>query len=234
VRAALAALGIGLGCGAAPEATTPNGAPDLAAWAEAKDAVAKLREPDGGARTRTIKLTLSAPYLPTEVSARGAVATRPGELRMVLLGPGGATAMDVWSSGSRYRLAIPATGKILTDETRSSDRGLPVEFLRWWLTDPLGGDVLAARRGPDGLGFLLRREDAVIDVRLELSGRLFAIRTDTATRARERVIADRLGCGRVEYFVEATRLKAVVECESERPDAKPEAFVRPCEEGERC
>lgn len=222
---------LALGC-----APTPASRPqvDLAAWEDATAALQTLREPDLGARTRTIKLTLSAPYLPTDVSARGAVATRPGELRMVLLGPGGATAMDVWSSGGRYRLSIPATGKILTEETRDTDRGLPVEFLRWWLLDPLGGSLSAARGGARGLELLLRRGDSFVDVRLEASGRLFATRTELTTGARERVVADRLGCGRVEYFVEATRLSAVVECESERPGAKPEAFVRPCEEGERC
>jgi hypothetical protein len=229
--AVLTAPLLGLGCSCAARLSQPA---DLATWAEARDALATLREPDHGPRTRTIKLTLSAPYLPTDVSARGAVATRPGELRMVLLGPGGATAMDVWSSGGRYRLSIPATGKILTEETSETDRGLPVEFLRWWLLEPLGGTLSAARQETGGLAMLLRREDSFVDVRLESSGRLFATRTETATGARERVVADHLGCGRVEYYVESTRLSAVVECESERPGAKPEAFVRPCDAGERC
>jgi hypothetical protein len=229
--AILAASLLGLGCAAATPAPRPT---ELAAWAEARDTLAKLREQDRGARTRTIKLTLSAPYLPTDLSARGAVATRSSELRMVLLGPGGATAMDVWSSGERYRLHIPATEKVLTEQTQATDRGLPVEFLRWWLLDPLGGTLSAARREPSGLAVLLRRGDSFVDLRLEPSGRLFATRTVTATGARERVVADQLGCGRVEYFVEETRLSVVVECESERPGAKPEAFVRPCDDGEQC
>src|SRR5947209_6876614 len=40
---------------------------------------------------------------------RGVVAVRPGHaLRMILIGPGGTTAMDVWLRDGAFRVAIPA------------------------------------------------------------------------------------------------------------------------------
>ncbi len=88
---------------------------------------------------------------------RGAIAVRPGvALRMILLGPGGATAMDVWISGGRFRAAIPALDRIVRgdDSTpRSAMRGLPIDLLRRWLVSPYGGRLVYARAGvvaPDG------------------------------------------------------------------------------------
>ena len=49
------------------------------------------------------------------LQARGAVAMDPaaGDLRMILLGPGGATAIDLWMHGDAYRFVVPALDRTL-------------------------------------------------------------------------------------------------------------------------
>lgn len=83
-------------------------------------------------------------------SGRGAVAVRPKRaLRMILLGPGGTTAMDVWISDARWRVSIPPMDRIFRSENGPAEvpRGLPIPLLRRWLVDPWGGTPVAAHRG---------------------------------------------------------------------------------------
>ena len=44
----------------------------------------------------------------TRPSGEGPPVDAEGALRMILLGPGGTTALDLWSRGDRFRFAIPA------------------------------------------------------------------------------------------------------------------------------
>jgi hypothetical protein len=84
---------------------------------------------------------------------------------MILLGPGGATALDAWVTLDAYRFEVPAIGLIHRGGARA-DSGLPVEFFRWWFLAPFDGRLLAsfggsalAERGIrlcDGRLFLLR------------------------------------------------------------------------------
>jgi hypothetical protein len=93
---------------------------------------------------------------------RGVVLVKPREaLRMVLLGPGGTTAMDVWIVAGRFRVAIPALDRVVRGDAstpRETMRGLPVDLLWRWLVDPFGGTVVTARKTEGGgtLAFLKR------------------------------------------------------------------------------
>lgn len=92
---------------------------------------------------------------------RGVVMVKPREaLRMILLGPGGTTAMDVWIVAGRFRVAIPALDRVVRGDAstpREKMRGLPVDLLWRWLVDPFGGTIVTARKTDGGvLGFLKR------------------------------------------------------------------------------
>ena len=82
---------------------------------------------------------------------RGVVVVRPGHaLRMILLGPGGTTAMDVWIRDGAWRVAIPALDRVVRGDAstpRASMRGLPIALLWRWLVTPFGGTLRAAHEG---------------------------------------------------------------------------------------
>ncbi len=100
---------------------------------------------------------------------RGVVMVKPREaLRMILLGPGGTTAMDVWIADGKFRVAIPALDRIMRGDAstpRDAMRGLPVDLLWRWLVDPFGGTFVHART--EGQGFLafLKRGPTSFEIR---------------------------------------------------------------------
>jgi hypothetical protein len=88
---------------------------------------------------------------------RGVVVVRPGRaLRMILLGPGGTTAMDVWIREGAFRVSIPALDRIVRGDASTPKermRGLPIGLLSRWLVAPFGGTPMAAHAGRiDGEG----------------------------------------------------------------------------------
>lgn len=117
--------------------------------------------------------------------ARGAVAVSPSRAaRMVLIGPGGVTAMDVWVTRDRFRFTIPSlkierrggfsrtgdvsqTGGFSRGSDLSQAKGLPIGFLRWWFLAPLDGDLLLARSSDREASFLLRDGDATVTLRTD-------------------------------------------------------------------
>ncbi len=114
--------------------------------------------------------------------ARGAVAVEPGKaLRMILIGPGGATALDAWVTDDHFRVVVPP---ISLERRGGADpeasRGLPVGFLRWWLLHPLEGRLLAAWNREGGPLYLLRHGDETV-----------LLREARALAGRERVMAAR-------------------------------------------
>jgi hypothetical protein len=158
---------------------------------------------------------------------------------MVLLGPGGTTALDLWLDGGRVRFAVPALELLRRGDAstpRASMRGLPVDFLGWWLLRPFEGTLLWYAREPgDDQGgarerFLLRDGEAVVDLRVFDDGRVVATRSTRAgARAEtETVEARSLGCGPVVYTQATTGLRIEVTCEGEEPrPPNPRAFVDP-------
>jgi hypothetical protein len=91
---------------------------------------------------------------------------------MVLVGPAGGTMLDVWVTREQWRLAIPPANRIRKGGAGESnprggdDHDLPIEFLRWLFFTPLQGTLFGGAREPDGLLFMLRDGDAVLEVRL--------------------------------------------------------------------
>jgi hypothetical protein len=114
-----------------------------------------------------VRVSLREPRTHRTFAARGAIAVDPHRaLRMILLGPGGTTAIDAWVTREAYRFQIPALGLVRRGGA-GSDAALPVDFFRWWFLAPLEGRLLASLHGTElapcaGLWFILRREEATV------------------------------------------------------------------------
>jgi hypothetical protein len=141
---------------------------------------------------------------------------------MILLGPGGTTALDLWMSGGRFRFAVPALDLVkrgdLAARARQERRGLPVDFLGFWLLHPADGQLLWYAREERRDRLVLRDGDAIVDVVAHDDGRIEARRTTWANGERvddESVAAAHLGCAPVRYHQGSTGLDVEVRCEGE-------------------
>jgi len=232
-------------------ADTGATAPTRAAWQRARERLGALRrESQGaGARTLRVRLELREPRTGPTLEARGAVAVAPsldggapgeppGALRMILLGPGGTTALDLWARGDRFRFAVPAIGLLRRgagSTPRASLRGLPVDFLRWWLLHPASGELLWHERIGSTDAFVLRDGEAILELRAVEGGAIGARRSlwldgrDPRLVDQEVVIADRIGCGTIRYAQASTGLLVTVRCEGEERarEPNPRAFEDP-------
>jgi hypothetical protein len=165
-------------------------------------------------------------------TARGAVAISPAHAaRMMLLGPAGSTALDVWVTKDRFRFAVPAVHFERRGGKGPEDaRGLPIGMLRWWFLAPLDGRLLLARSTESDSAWLLKDGAATVTVRTD-GRRFLAVRREDGhleaiewlgrglspdTGARGRYLEGRYGL-RVEVVVE--------EVLPNEPD--PEAFADP-------
>lgn len=226
----------------APIAARSAEAPTLVQWREARRKLAALAQAARGEGARTMRLALSLrePLTGRTLEARGAVAIAPPDaLRMILLGPGGTTALDLWVRGEAFRFAVPAIDLSKRGDAttpRAEMRGLPVDFLRWWLLRPASGRLLWHERDAAGDRFTLRDGAAVIELHAARSGVVSARRTTWSTegaRARrideEIVEASRIGCGVVKYRQASTGLTVTVKCEGEETGRapNPRAFADP-------
>ena len=152
-------------------------------WATARDRLARLRQgrPDKPYVER-VRLAISDPRTGRQYQARGAVAVSPGKAaRMILVGPGGTTALDVWVTKDRFRFAVPA---IKLEKRGGVDpaeaKGLPIGMLRWWFLSPLAGRLLVARSTKEESAWILRDGAATVTVRSD--GRRFvALRREGET-----------------------------------------------------
>jgi len=245
-RGLVLGLALGMSSSACAGAASVEGhalrAPSVASWKEGRRKLAALRaEAQGkGARTLRLGLALKEPVTGRTLEARGAVAIAPPDaLRMILLGPGGTTALDLWVRGEKFRFAIPAIDLLRRGDAstpRASMRGLPVDFLSWWLLRPASGTLLWHELDAEGDRFYLREDRAVIELHASRAGRLWARRTTFEVKdARSRRIdeeiveADRLGCGQVRYRQVSTGLSVLVTCEGEETSRAPSerAFADP-------
>lgn len=151
-------------CGGVSGAKLPE--PPRVASAEVRDGVVPPAELSGLLkRPRTIvkqELTIGIRDLVSGrgFEGRGVVVIQPKHaLRMILLGPGGTTAMDVWIVDGRFRVAIPAISRVVRGDAstpRSTMRGMPIDLLWRLLVDPFG-DVAFARKSGDTLTAWMRR-----------------------------------------------------------------------------
>lgn len=248
VRAAVLGLLLGAaltGC-ASTSVAVPEGRPrppTVEEWRWARQRLAEARgRNDDRPRTMRIALTLREPISGRALQARGAVAVAPpGGLRMILLGPGGTTALDLWSQDDRFRFEVPAIDLLRRGDARTpraSMRGLPVDFLRWWLLRPLAGRLLWHQREAGGDRFVLRDGNALVRAFVADDGRIEARRSASGGLGgaldEERVTASRAGCATVRYQQRSTGLDVMVRCEGEEGKAPaPRAFEDPDAEAKR-
>ena len=142
-------------------------------WQAARAELVSLRanEPDRPYGV-VVKVGLREPRTGRIFAARGALAVDPHRaMRMILLGPGGATALDAWVTLDAYRFEIPAIG-LLRRGGAAAEPGLPVEFFRWWFLGPFDGRLLASFGGR-----------ALVEEGIQLcdEGRLFLLRSGAST-----------------------------------------------------
>lgn len=238
----IAALSIA-GCSAPrPE---PLVVPTLATWRGALAELGQLRAQATGDGPRTFKLSvaLREPFTGRRTEARGAVALSPADraVRMILLGPGGTTAFDLWIRADRFRVSIPAVDLLRRGDAstpKEQMRGLPVDFLRWWLLDPTRGELLWSDHAASGARHVLR-EGAAITELLVAPDRSIRARRRTWTREQdgsgelvllddEKVNADHIGCGRARYTQASTGVEIEITCEAIEPSPPSErAFIDP-------
>jgi hypothetical protein len=180
-------------CAPRVSSSVPTALPDPTAreWTRLRErlAIARSEQPERPFVANVV-VALREPRTGRVFQARGAVAIDPKRaLRMILVGPGGVTALDAWVTDDQFRFAVPGIRFVRRGGAdAASARGLPIGFFRWWMLHPLDGRLLAAWTRDDGSIFLLRRGDETVILR---EGRL-------ARSHREHLIAARREEGRVE------------------------------------
>lgn len=166
--------------GGDPERTIP--APDVpqAEWTASRRRLAELRRAlPKKPYVQRVRVGLVDPRNGQLYRARGAVAVSPEKAaRLVLLGPGGTTAIDVWVTKDRFRFAVPAMKIERRGGVDPTDAvGLPIGFLRWWFLSPLAGELLVARSSRSEASFLLKTDRATVTLRTN-GERFIAIRRE--------------------------------------------------------
>jgi hypothetical protein len=141
-----------------------------------------LRVPKGIVK-QEITIGIREPISGRGFSGRGVVIVQPRHaLRMILLGPGGTTAMDVWMRDGRFRVSIPALSRVVRGDastSRATMRGMPVDLLWRLLVDPFGGLAYARAGHPgdfagDGFTAWMRRGPGASEIRARYGSRLEA------------------------------------------------------------
>jgi hypothetical protein len=164
--ATIAALTALTGCAAPAAATLPT--PTALEWTRVRERLrgARALEPQRP-YVEEIVVAMREPLTRKTFQARGALAIDPHRaLRMILIGPGGATAPDVWVTDDRWRFVVPALSIRKSGGTDpASWRGLPIGFFRWWMLHPLDGRLLAAWLKKGDPIYLLRRGDDTVLLR---------------------------------------------------------------------
>lgn len=230
-------------CGPIPKRADPK-APTLTEWRSALGDLRALREAatSDGPRTLKLALALREPFTGRRTEARGAVALSPERraVRMILVGPGGTTAFDLWIQADRFRVSVPALDLLRRGDAstpRAEMRGLPVDFLKWWLLDPTRGELTWVERAPASSRYWLRDGAATVSFELGRTGAVTAERR-TILPSRdgapftlldeEKVTADRLGCGRAHYTQASTGVEIDITCEGvEKAPPSDRAFQDP-------
>jgi len=222
-----------------PHAAVPSRLPEVTAqeWSVARDRLARLRR---GQPIRPyverVRLAISDPRTGKRYEARGAVAISPDRAaRMMLVGPGGTTALDVWVTRDRFRFSVPAINLQKRGGTDPVEaRGLPIGLLRWWFLSPLAGRLLLARSTSAESAWILRDGGATVTLRSD-GNRFVALRREGDVLEGIEWIARGLvpqGGAHGQYLEGRFGLRVEVVVEeilTSEPD--PEAFADPDEPG---
>ena len=180
-----------------------------------------------------VRATMRQRATDRELEARGALAVAPGRgLRMILVQGPGATALDVWLTPERWRIASPPM-ELLRRGGVEAPADLPVGFLRWWFFGPLRGTLSAVAMDERGRSaWLLRDGDAELELHQDVCDRGTLLRvTRRGGGSVERVdecrarAAPQVG-DRIQYTDEAgLEIELVLESIARTPP--PEAFDDP-------
>ncbi len=175
---ACAGLLVQVACSAAVPA--PPRAASQSDWDGARNKLESARARAGAQPyVDRVRVAFRAPGTAT-IGGRGAVAVSPGAaMRLIVVGPAGVTALDLWVTPNRWRLSIPAIGLLQRGE-QSAPASMPVGFFRAWLVRPfigrlltiVGDELVLAEGGAierisgaieEGRGRMVRREGTSIE-----------------------------------------------------------------------
>jgi hypothetical protein len=223
--ATVAAAGCGYRALAEPQRAPRPPALSLTEFRSGLARLAEIRDASSLPRTLRVSIRVSSPSVKRALAARGAVAISPPDsLRMILLGPAGTTALDLWIGGDRFRVAVPAIGLKqrgkLTDPAMGR-RGVPVTLLRYWLLRPARGRLLWLERSQQRWRYVLRDGDALNDLVVWNDGHLgarlsaWSSRKTAPTTDEESLSAAGVGCASAQYSERSTGLSVSVFCEGE-------------------
>lgn len=137
-RVALALLlGVSSACVAVP---TPAAPPTQREWSLARERLDELRRTvPSSPWVEQVSISFREPGTGKLFEGRGAIAVSPGKaMRMILVGPGGTTALDAWVTPDAYRFAIPPVG-LVRRGGKDAEAALPIGFFRWWFLAPYEG-----------------------------------------------------------------------------------------------
>ncbi len=239
VRAAIAAIALTSLLGCASSAPPPRPI-DQATWLAARARLADLRAAAeiGRPYVEVIRVAVREPRTGRVLEGRGAVAVDPHRaMRMILIGPGGSTALDVWATKDAWRFSVPGL-EMTRRGKREASADLPIGFFRWWFIEPLDGRLLSVHEQARGEVFVLREREATVVLQaLEEGGRrhFVAVRREGGARDRLEWVARRVRPGsgdRARYTQLGTGLEVEVLVEAvsaDPPDAA--AFVDPDDPG---
>lgn len=177
----------------------------------------------GEATGRKVRATVREPVGGRVIDARGGLAVRRDAARLLLVGPAGGLALDVWVNETRGRMAIPAIDRVETETERDPRPGRPMSFLRFWLLHPLDGKLVHA----DAETFTLRaRDGATVTVRPLGETSLSLVRERGGDV--ERVSIEGAPCGTARYESEKSGVSVTIVCEgtNDAPPS-PNAFEEP-------
>jgi hypothetical protein len=186
------------------------------------------------------------PWTRRSFTGRGALAVDPHvAARMILVGPGGATALDMWLSRTRWRFVVPAADFRKAGGTDPAEaQGLPIGFFRWWFLSPTEGRLLTAKMDRDGATLVLREGEGTVtlhDLRARASLDPHELAHIVARRREGGAVEGLEWTGRslrpepgdhARYIQEATGLEVDVRVEAlstDEPD--PAAFLDPDDPG---
>lgn len=142
---------VALGCGVMSTACAPAARPvetTAPEWHAARARLSSLRgaEPEHSYGI-VVNVALREPRTGRTFAARGGLAVDPHRaMRLILVGPGGSTALDAWVTPDAYRFEVPAIG-LLRRGGAGTDPGLPIDFFRWWFLAPFDGRLIASFDG---------------------------------------------------------------------------------------
>jgi hypothetical protein len=131
-----------------------------------------------------VRVTMREPRTRKVFEARGALAVDPHRaMRMILVGPAGATALDVWVTPKQWRIHVPVLGAPRRGEAAPPE--LPVDFFRFWFLSPFAGRLLTV----EGSKLVLRDKDATVVLDVEARpGHTCRIRAERRSGTREQTL----------------------------------------------